>query len=79
MDELLLGIDIGTASSKAVLAAPDGRVVASAQQRHRTAIPRPGRAEHDAEEIWWGDVRALCAAPATAELCHDLAQNQFRG
>ncbi len=61
MDELLLGVDIGTASSKAVLADSGGRVVATARRAHRTSIPRPGRAEHDAEEIWWGDFAALCA------------------
>jgi sugar (pentulose or hexulose) kinase len=32
MDELLLGIDIGTQSSKAVLAAPDGSLVATARR-----------------------------------------------
>jgi xylulokinase len=70
MDELLLGIDIGTQSSKAVLAAPDGRLVATARRPHRTRFPQPGRAEHDAEEIWWADVRALCAellTPATRD------------
>jgi xylulokinase len=59
--ELLLGIDIGTASSKAVLARPDGTIVAQAVRAHRVASPRPGWAEHDAETVWWDDVRALCA------------------
>jgi xylulokinase len=58
--ELLLGIDIGTASSKGVLATPDGTVVATRQCEHRLSLPRPGWAEHDAERVWWEDVRALC-------------------
>jgi xylulokinase len=58
--ELLLGIDIGTASSKAVLARPDGDIVARAQREHALSLPRPGHAEHDADAVWWADVVALC-------------------
>ena len=61
MTELLLGLDIGTASSKAVLAQPDGSVVATAERPHGLSLPRPGWAEHDAEAVWWQDVLALCA------------------
>ena len=60
MTELVLGIDIGTASSKAVLADPDGRVVAEAERPHQLSLPRPGWAEHDADAVWWEDVVALC-------------------
>jgi len=49
--ELLLGLDIGTSSSKAVLARPDGTVVASAERAHELSLPRPGWAEHDAEAV----------------------------
>ncbi len=61
MSELLLGIDIGTASSKAVLATPEGEIVARAAREHETSLPRPGWVEHDAERVWWSDVVALCA------------------
>jgi xylulokinase len=60
MTELLLGIDMGTGSSKAVLATPDGKVVATAAKPHGMSLPRPGRAEVDAEDVWWDDVVALC-------------------
>ncbi len=70
MTELLLGIDIGTASSKAVLARPDGTVVATARRAHRSSMPRPGWVEHDAEDVWWHDVR---------ELCHELVTPRVRG
>jgi xylulokinase len=55
VSELLLGIDIGTYSSKGVLCTPDGDVVAQAQRPHRPAMPRPGWVEHDAEGVWWSD------------------------
>lgn len=53
---LVIGIDIGTGSSKGVLARTDGTVVESAVRKHDTSFPRPGYAEHDADEIWWKDV-----------------------
>jgi xylulokinase len=58
--ELLLGIDIGTASSKAVLATPDGEIISRATREHATSMPRPGWFEHDAELVWWADVVSLC-------------------
>ncbi len=61
MGDLLLGIDIGTSSSKGVLARPDGTVVATAMRPHDLALPQPGWAEHDAEGVWWADFLALCA------------------
>ncbi|SCL23323.1 xylulokinase [Micromonospora pallida] len=61
MDPLLLGIDLGTGSSKGVLTDPAGRVVATAvRPRPRSmSMPRPGWAEVDAEAVWWGDVVAI--------------------
>ena len=60
MNELLLGIDIGTSSSKGVLARPNGEVVATATRQHALSLPRPGWAEHDAERVWWADFTAIC-------------------
>lgn len=57
---LLLGIDIGTSSSKGVLCTPDGEVLASAIVEHETSFPRPGWAEHDADRIWWGEFVQIC-------------------
>ncbi len=50
-----LGIDIGTFETKGVLADARGRIVAEARHSHRMLVPRPGWAEHRAEEDWWGD------------------------
>ena len=50
-----LGIDIGTYETKGVLVADGGRIVAQASRPHQMIVPRPGWAEHRAEEDWWGD------------------------
>ena len=60
MGDLLLGIDIGTASSKGVLVTPDGELAATATRRHTMSLPRAGRAEMDADAIWWDDVVSIC-------------------
>jgi len=60
MSGLFLGVDIGTASSKGVLAHPDGEVVATTERPHELSLPQPGWAEHDAEEIWWKDFVSIC-------------------
>lgn len=60
MTDYLIGIDIGTGSSKGVVAAPDGSIVARSSRAHSMSLPRPGWAEMDAEDVWWGDVVALC-------------------
>jgi xylulokinase len=61
VNELLLGIDIGTSSSKGVLASPRGSVVAQTERPHELSVPSPGRAEHDAEKVWWSDFCSICA------------------
>jgi xylulokinase len=60
MSGLLLGVDVGTSSTKGVLARPDGRVVATAERPHDLSLPRPGWAEHDAEGVWWADFVSIC-------------------
>ena len=59
MPAAVLGVDIGTGSSKGVLTTLDGRVLARASRRHRTDNPRPGYVEHDADAVWWADFRAI--------------------
>ena len=57
----LLGVDIGTYSSKGVLVREDGQVMAERVVEHSLDIPGPGRAEHDPEKVWWGDFTLICA------------------
>ena len=70
MGEHLLGIDIGTTSTKAVLCDLKGDVLAEASAPAVLHSPRPGWAEADPEE-WWANVcrvapRCLEAAGAAA-------------
>ena len=53
---LLLGIDVGTTSLKAILFDADGSVLAQASREYPTVYPHPNWAEQDPEE-WW---RAAC-------------------
>jgi xylulokinase len=56
VSDLLLGIDMGTGSTKGVLSTPDGEIVATASRAHQMSLPRPGWAEVDATTVWWGDL-----------------------
>ncbi len=59
MDQLVVGIDVGTGSSKAVLVTPSGEVLATATRSHGTSMPRPGWVEADADAVWWDEVVSL--------------------
>ena len=52
----MLGIDIGTASTKGVLTTVDGEVVGTAVRKHSMSLPRPSWAEVDAHRVWWVDL-----------------------
>lgn len=60
MGQLLLGIDVGTYSSKGVLVEPDGTVLKAHVIEHTMDIPKPGWAEQDADKVWWHDVATIC-------------------
>ena len=68
--DLLLGIDMGTGSTKGVLVDTAGTVIASATRAHAMDLPRPGWAEVDAEALWW---REVC------ELSHRLTREMPSG
>jgi xylulokinase len=71
MGDLLLGIDVGTYSSKGVLVQPNGTVLKTSIVDHEMSIPQPGWAEQDADAIWWED---------TVRICHDLLDGSpYRG
>ena len=55
----LLGIDIGSYSSKGVLLDESGTIQAMAQRKHDMRVPGPGLAEHDALQDWWEGFRTL--------------------
>ena len=54
-DKYLMGIDIGTASSKGVLVRPDGTITARSSIPHEVSMPHPGWLEHDADDVWLHD------------------------
>jgi xylulokinase len=60
--DLLLGIDLGTGSTKGVLVDRTGVVLASETIAHSMELPRPGWAEVDAEALWWHEVCSISAA-----------------
>jgi Sugar (pentulose and hexulose) kinases len=57
---VFLGIDVGTGSTKAVLADADGRVLAAASRTHAITTPRPDWAEFDAS-LAWDEIAGVCA------------------
>ena len=50
--DLILALDQGTTSSRAIAFGRDGRPVASAQQPFEQTFPSPGHVTHDPEAIW---------------------------
>ena len=73
MDEVTVGIDIGTTSVKAVAAGGDGEVLSRVRIPHRVVSTDPGRFEHDPQAAWidgvmgaWGQVTAGMAGRPVA-------------
>ncbi len=59
MEELLIGLDIGTSMIKVVLATPEGKIVARASAEYPTHFPKPGWAEQDPLDWWQGSVQVI--------------------
>jgi len=82
----LLGVDVGTSSTKGVITDFDGRVLAFRSIETELDSPHPGWFEHDAEKVWWGSfcwtTRALLdssnikasdiAAVGVSAICPDM-------
>jgi xylulokinase len=73
MTELVIGLDIGTSSTKAVAVDGGGAVVAAASGQHGIRQPRPGWFEQDAQAIWWEQSRQLLAEIMADELVRGSA------
>jgi len=58
--EYLIGVDIGTTTSKGVMVTPRGETIAACSFEHGVDRPHPGWAEHDAVKDWWGDFVEVC-------------------
>jgi glycerol kinase len=57
-DRLILALDQGTTSSRAIAFGRDGRPVAAAQQPFEQRFPSPGHVTHDPEAIWSSQLAA---------------------
>ena len=66
MPDYLLGIDVGTTGTKALLIDTSGKVVASATKEYPLHTPRPGWAEQDPADWWRGTVDAIREVMAKA-------------
>lgn len=60
-DRCILVLDEGTTSTRAILYAASGEVLASAQEELTQHYPAPGLVEHDASEIWERTLRCARA------------------
>jgi xylulokinase len=56
-----MGIDMGTGSTKGVLADLNGTIRRVATRSHQMSMPRPGFAEMDAETLWWREICEISA------------------
>ena len=54
----VLGVDVGTSSTKGVLVDLDGHLIASAVRHHAVDHPRPGWFEMDAD-VWWDEFTSI--------------------
>ena len=68
---LLLGIDIGTQSTRTALLTPDGTTVASASRPQELSTPQAGWAEQDPDQWWANVVACLRTTLAQAEVSPD--------
>ncbi len=65
-DRLVLALDQGTTSSRAIAFDRAGRPVASAQRELTQHLPSPGHVEHDPMEVWEGQL--ACARDVVTAL-----------
>ncbi|MDA8392668.1 MAG: FGGY-family carbohydrate kinase [Actinomycetota bacterium] len=58
--DCLLGVDVGTSSTKGALVSLSGELIATAVEEHQVSMPRPGWAEQDPCAVWWSDTVRVC-------------------
>jgi xylulokinase len=65
---MLLGIDVGTSATKALLCTEAGQVLATASAEYPLYSPRPGWSEQRPEDWWRATVRAIGAVCRAARI-----------
>jgi glycerol kinase len=74
VSKLIIAIDQGTTSTRAILFDHDARVVSTGQLEHKQIFPRPGWVEHDPVEIWNNTREVIGTALSRANVTrHDVA------
>jgi xylulokinase len=67
----VIGVDVGTSSSKGVLVSTEGEIIGTASREHRVERPAPGFVEMDAQ-LWWQEfvelTRELLSTPAARDV-----------
>lgn len=58
--DYVIGIDIGSMSSKGVLVDEQGKILAEHVIPHGMEMPHPGHFEQDADTVWWGEFCSIC-------------------
>ncbi|MBT5119062.1 MAG: glycerol kinase, partial [Actinobacteria bacterium] len=66
MPDLLLGLDVGTSSARAMVFTPDGVAVGAAQTGLLSTQPAAGRVEQDPAMVWEAVQQVLAQALANA-------------
>ncbi len=67
MKDAILGIDIGTSSTKAILFDLSGNEITTAGQPYPLSTPQPGWVEQDSEAVWQALIRVLQDIVAQSE------------
>jgi glycerol kinase len=62
MSDLILALDQGTTSSRAILFDASGAPLSTAQEEHPQIFPQPGWVEHDPEALWGTQLTTARAA-----------------
>jgi len=74
----LVGLDVGTSSTKAVAIGPDGVVLGRAEEPYRVSMPAPGFAEQD-PDLWWRAAESALAAVGVADVAGIGLAGQMHG
>ena len=62
MDKVILALDQGTSSSRAIVFDRSGRSLASSQKEFTQYFPKPGWVEHNPMEIWSSEAAVIAEA-----------------
>ena len=82
MADLLIGLDVGTTATKALLFDLGGNVMAAASRGYDLLTPRPGWVEQDAEQMWQavvGTLRSLSQTVSPHDRIVALCQSSQAG